>query len=83
MINCINCIKIKNKTRLNFIRNKIKSDTKNLILISIQKFKEFFLKVIYLTHSDLTKWKGHHRATSQKLKSLKISWKTYSSKFKI
>ena len=29
------------------------------------------MKVIYLTHSDLTKWKGHHRATSQKLKSLK------------
>lgn len=29
------------------------------------------MKIIYLTHSDLQKWKGHHRGTFQKLKSLK------------
>ena len=43
------------------------------------------MKIIYLTHSDLRKWKGHHRATSQKLKSLKKkvkNLKIVSSKFK-
>ncbi len=29
------------------------------------------MKILYLTHSDLRKTKGHHRATSQKLKALK------------
>ena len=43
------------------------------------------MKIIYLTHSDLRKWKGHHRATSQKLKSLKRLVKNLivvSSKFR-
>lgn len=30
------------------------------------------MKIIYLTHADLQKSKGHHRATYQKLRSLKI-----------